>query len=135
MYTTKGTLHVTSMDNYEKQLLDGWEDAFKKGQLTLWIMLALKDGPKHMAEIKKFIEQATKGILSADDKSMYRALRRYYDVELVDFIQEPGKGGPDRKVYSLTPLGRKVLQSFTRRNIIEVFYEPTVKELITRGEY
>jgi PadR family transcriptional regulator, regulatory protein PadR len=121
---------MQELDNYERKLLDGWEDVFKKGQLTLWIMLALKDGPKHMSEIKQFIHQATNGTLSADDQSMYRALRRYYDTELVDFKQEPGKGGPELKIYSLSHVGRNVLEIFIKRNILDVFFKPQIKSLI-----
>ncbi len=120
------------LDNYETKLLDGWEDAFKKGQLTLWIMLALKDGPRHMAEIKQFIHDETNGTLTADDKSMYRALRRYHDVEMVDFSQQPGDSGPDLKVYRLTDVGLNVLNHFLRRNIINVFYKPNIKRLIEK---
>src|SRR4051812_45512825 len=97
-----------ALDNYEQKLLDGWEDVYKKGQLTLWIMLALKDGAKYMAEIRQFIHTATNDTLSADDKSLYRALRRYYDVELIDYTLGAGKNGPDRKVYKLTELGNRV---------------------------
>lgn len=118
------------LDEYERKLLEAWEEVFKKGQLTLWIMLALKDGPKHMTEIKQFIYKATNGILSADDKSMYRALRRYYDTELVDFKQEPGKSGPDLKIYSLSSVGEKVLREFTKRNLLDVFFKPQIKKLL-----
>lgn len=121
------------MNEYAQKLLAGWEDVFKKGQLTLWIMLALKDGPKHMNEIKNFIDQATNGTLSADDKSMYRALRRYYDVEMVDYDQAPGKSGPDLKIYKLTDTGKTVLDKFISRNIINVFYNPRLKSLIERN--
>jgi len=124
---------MDKLDNYEQKLLEGWEDVFKKGQLTLWIMLALKDGPKHMAEIKEFISKATNGSLTADDKSMYRSLRRYYDAELVDFKQEPGKGGPNFKIYSLNKVGRKILDEFTKRNILDVFFKPEIKSLIERS--
>src|SRR3972149_10320400 len=103
---------MDKLDKYEQKLLDGWEEVFKKGQLTLWIMLALKDGPKHMEEIKQFIHKATNGTLSADHQSMYRPLRRYYDAEMAVFVQEPGKGGPDRKVYSISEVGRKILNEF-----------------------
>ncbi len=122
-----------NLDEYENKLLEGWEEVFKKGQLTFWIMLALKHGPKHMADIKSFIDEATGGTLSADDKSMYRALRRYFDAELIDFTAEAGDGGPDRKVYSLTPIGQKVLARFVDRNITSVFYQPTIKALIERS--
>lgn len=120
------------LNDYEKQLLEGWEEVFKKGQLTLWIMLALKDGPKYMVEVKKFINQKTNGRLTADDQSMYRALRRYYDTELVEYRQEPGRGGPDRKIYSLSPIGERVLNEFCKRNILDVFFKPSTKSLLER---
>ena len=125
---------MTSLDSYEQKLLDGWEEVAKKGQLTLWIMLALKESPKHMSEIKEFINRMTGGSIAADDQSMYRALRRYHDAELVDFKQEPGKGGPDLKIYALTHIGRKVLEQFVQRNIIAVFFRPQIKALLERSQ-
>ncbi len=118
------------MSHYEQKLLAGWEEVFKKGQLTLWILLALRDCPKHMAEIKNFIHSATGGVLSVDDQSMYRALRRYHDVEMVGFTTEPGDNGPDRKVYALTGVGAKVLDQFLDRNIVSVFYRKDIKDLV-----
>ena len=118
-------------DDYAQKLLDGWEEVYKKGQLTLWILLALRDGPKHMAEIKAFIERGTNGHLSVDDQSMYRALRRYYETELADYAPAPGNG-PDRKVYRLSALGERLLRDFVKRNIIETLYQPSIRSLIER---
>src|SRR5437870_5091433 len=98
---------------YAQSLLDGWEEVHKKGQLTLWVFLALKQGPKHMAAIKAFIEDATSGTLTVDDQSLYRALRRYHETEMADYDPAPGNG-PDRKVYRLTALGLRVLQLFLK---------------------
>ncbi len=95
------------LDNYQKSLLKGWEEVFKKGQLTFWILLALKQGPKHMAEIKTFITNITGGALDADDRSIYRALRRYNAAELIDFTNQPGQSGPDLKIYHLSENGQK----------------------------
>ena len=120
------------LDAYEQKLLYGWEEVFKKGQLTMWILLALKEGPKHMAEIKVFIENMTKETVSADDQSMYRALRRYYDAEMLRFELEPGESGPDRKTYSLSKIGLKVLDAFLKRNVINIFYQPKVRALIEK---
>jgi len=114
---------------YIDRLLTGWEEVHKKGQLTLWVLLALKDGPKHMAEIKDFINTSTNGTLAVDDNSLYRALRRYYDTELTSFVTAPGNG-PDRKIYQLSPIGCDVLDRFVRRNIVDVFYRPEIKSLI-----
>ena len=57
---------------YEQRILSAWEDVVKKGQLTLWILLALKNEPKTMAEIKTFIENKTKNTIS------FRCFRRIY---------------------------------------------------------
>lgn len=118
------------LTDYESKLLDAWEEAFKKGQLTLWIMLALRQGPKHMAEIKTFIHRQTDKVLSADDQSMYRALRRYADAEMIEFDTSPGEGGPDRKIYRLTATGDAVLNQFLQRNIIRPLYKPGVRRLV-----
>lgn len=122
-----------ALSKYELTLLDGWEEMYKKGQLTLWILLALKDCPKHMAEIKVFISKATQNTLSADDKSMYRALRRYYDADMIDFTNVPSINGPDLKVYRLTEVGGRVLAEFINRNITSVFHNPRTIKLL--GEH
>jgi PadR family transcriptional regulator PadR len=119
-------------DDYHEQLLTGWEEVYKKGQLTLWIMLALKEGPKRMQGIKAFIAMATERNLSVDDKSMYRALRRYVETEMLDYTTEPNKLGPDHKLYALTPVGAKVAEDFLARNI-RIFYKPAIKNIITRS--
>lgn len=124
---------MKALTTFEHTLLEGWEDVFKRSQLTLWILLAIKDSPKHMAEIKIFIESATHQTLSADDKSMYRALRRYTDSDLVAYTTEPGQGGPERKLYHMTKTGNAVLAAFLRRNIITVLYQPHIKALIERS--
>jgi PadR family transcriptional regulator, regulatory protein PadR len=132
LYKKKGT--TLGINERTLYLLQGWEDVFKKGQLTLWIMLALKDGDKHMAVIKAFINQATEGNLSADDRSMYRALGRYNKAGLIDFKIENNDSGPDRKVYRLTPMGRDLLGAFLERNITNVFYKPSIRKLIEGKE-
>ncbi len=121
---------MNQLDVYERQLLEGWEAVFKKGQLTMWIMLALKHKPQHMAAIKDFISHATNGALTADDKSMYRALRRYREVEMIDYKEAAGTNGPDLKVYFLTETGQRILAAFVERNITSVFFKPYVKELL-----
>jgi len=125
---------MNELDKYETKLLQAWEDVHKQGQLTLWIMLALKDGPKYMAQVKEFILRSTKDRINADDKSLYRALRRYHDSELVKFTELPSPGGgPDRKVYGLTTVGSRVLKEFLRHNIVEVFYNSDNRKLIERS--
>lgn len=121
---------VDELTDYENQLLGGWEEIYKRGQLTLWILLALLDGPKYMAVIKTYIQAHTKGKLSADDQSMYRALRRYFETEIVTFKNEQATNAPDRKVYALTDTGKRLLQHFVKRNISVLIEQPMIKKIM-----
>ncbi len=123
---------IDKLDSFEQSLLIGWEDVHKKSQLGLWIFIALKDGPKHMAQIKSFISEATNGSMSSDDQSMYRALRRFKDGRMVDFTLRVGKGGPDLKQYYLTTVGRNVVEAFLERQV-KMFYNEPIKSII-KGE-
>jgi PadR family transcriptional regulator, regulatory protein PadR len=124
---------MNKLSDYEQTLLSGWEDVYKKAQLTLWLLVALREGEKYMAEIKIFVEQVTHGLISPDDKSMYRALRRLTAGDVIAFRERPAKRGPDHKVYALTPDGTLVLAQFLKRNIIDVYYDPTISKLIKEG--
>lgn len=111
------------------ELLSAWEDTYKKGQLTLWIFLSLKEGPKYVQALQKSIDSFSKGTISAEEQSLYRTLRKFYHLKMVDFSAGKGHKGPDRKYYHLTPLGESLLQSFVERNIM-LFFENPLRELL-----
>jgi len=102
---------------YHKLILTSWEQAFHKGQLTFWILIGLKESPKCLEEIQYFIKENTNNVVVFDEQSIYRALRKYYDIELVDFELRDSERGPQRKYYALTKIGSSVLKSFIDRNI------------------
>lgn len=116
-------------DKMHKELLNAWEETYKKGQLTLWIFLALKEGPKYVNELQETIELFSKGTIRAEEQSLYRTLRKFYHLKMVDFSSGKGHKGPDRKYYHLTPLGQSLLQSFIERNIL-LFFEDPLKKLL-----
>ena len=103
-------------------LLHSWEATYKKGQLTLWIFLSLRDGEKYVDEIKEFIEKYSNKTLSCEEQSIYRSLRKYLHLGIVEFNLREGNKGPDRKYYSLTKTGDSLLDEFSKRNI-SLFYE------------
>ena len=117
---------------FREELLSAWEETYKKGQLTLWIFLALKQSEKYVDEIKQFVEEKTMGTLSCEEQSLYRTLRKYRELEMVDFRNGPGEGGPERKYYFLTPLGLDLLHRFTERNM-QLFYNPEIKNLMFKN--
>ncbi|HSW81763.1 MAG TPA: hypothetical protein VLG40_05230 [Candidatus Saccharimonas sp.] len=122
------------LNDYESTLLSGWEDLYKKAQLSVWILLALKDGPKQMAGIKAFAKTVLQVHIATDDRSMHRSLRRLANAKIIGHVAKPSQKGPNAKEYCLTPTGQRVLQAFLARNIIAPFYNERVSQLIHQNK-
>jgi len=120
---------MKTKEKLHDELLGAWEETYKKGQLTLWIFLSLKEGPKYVTELQESIEGFSRGTIRAEEQSLYRTLRKFYHLKMVDFSSGKGHKGPDRKYYHLTPMGLSLLQSFVERNIL-LFFEDPLKELL-----
>lgn len=118
-------------ENQLSELLSAWEETYKKGQLTLWIFLALKDGKKYVDEIKAFVEDQSMNTMTCESQSLYRNLRKFQHVGVVDFESGVGNKGPERKYYFLTELGQKLLDNFIERNI-SLFFNNRIKNLINK---
>jgi DNA-binding PadR family transcriptional regulator len=106
-------------------LLLKWEETYKKGLLSFWILLLLHERPSYPFEMKPLIEEISQGTISADENSLYRALTRFNEVGIVDSETQPSSQGPARRYYHLTDTGRELLRRFTERNI-RVFEAPQV---------
>ncbi len=119
--------------NQLSELLSAWEETYKKGQLTLWIFLSLKDGKKYVDEIKTFVEEQSGNTMTCESQSLYRNLRKYQHVGVVDFEAGAGNKGPERKYYFLTEMGQKLLDSFIERNI-SLFFNKRIKNLINKED-
>ena len=115
------------------ELLSAWEETYKKGQLTLWIFLALKDGKKYVDEIKSFVEEQSNQTMTCESQSLYRNLRKYQHIGVVNFESGIGNKGPERKYYFLTELGLELLNNFIERNI-NLFFNTRIKNLINTEE-
>lgn len=107
---------------YVNQVVTSWESEYKKGLMTFWILLALHDAPKHVREIKYFIEEDANTNLEVDEKSIYRSVGRLRKMTLIVAKDvESTSGGPALKVYSLTTEGQQALEQFYQQNIKRVF--------------
>ena len=122
-----------SKNNQLSELLIAWEETYKKGQLTLWIFLSLKDGKKYVDEIKSFVEKQSNHTMTCESQSLYRNLRKYQHIGVVNFETGEGNKGPERKYYFLTELGLELLNSFIERNI-NLFFSKQIKNLIISEE-
>lgn len=98
-------------------LLYQWEETYKKGLLSFWVLLSLTERPMYAYEMREHIAEFSQGSVSADEKSIYRALKRFTDSGLIEGEKRPSSVGPDRKYFDLTPLGHELLAKFAKRNI------------------
>lgn len=111
------------------ELLQAWEDTYKKGQLTLWIFLALKNDKKYVDEIKAFVEEKSQNTMRCEEQSLYRVLRKFEHVEIVTYEFRKGNKGPDRKYYYLTEMGTQLVNLFIQRNI-NLFFQEEIKSIL-----
>ena len=111
------------------ELLNKWEETYKKGLLSFWILLLLSERPSYPYEMSAEVAKISQGTISVDDNSIYRALNRFELVGIVKSELQQSNTGPQRRYYSLTNKGRALLIEFIQRNI-QVFETPSVSERI-----
>ncbi len=112
-------------------LLNQWEETYKKGLLSFWLLLLLAQRKAYPYEVKAAITEMSRNTINADENSIYRALNRLADSGILDSELLPSETGPSRRYFFLTSLGRELLTRFITRNIM-VFEQPDVAELIQK---
>jgi len=120
---------MTKEEQKLKELLLAWEETYKKGQLTFWILLSLREDKKYVDEIKVFVEEKSNQTINCETQSLYRVLRKFEHIGVVDYEARKGNKGPDRKYYFLTVLGEELFARFVKRNI-HLFFSADIKQLL-----
>jgi PadR family transcriptional regulator, regulatory protein PadR len=108
-------------------LLKKWEEAYKKGLLSFWLLLLLHEQPAYPYALGEAVLQLSQGTVGTDEQSIYRALNRFQSMGLVKSELAKSPIGPARRYYSLTEKGTELLREFTRRNIL-IFDDPFIQE-------
>jgi len=116
-------------DNSYLKMLEKWEEVYKRGLLSFWLLLLLHEQPAYPREIGETIIKISQGSISADDNSIYRALSRFEELGILTSEFKQSVLGPPRKYYKLNEKGRALLAEFIQRNIL-IFENPSVKERI-----
>src|SRR5271157_2575732 len=114
-----------------ENLLGQWEETYKKGLLSFWLLLLLAQRKAYPYEIREAINAMSHNTINADENSIYRALYRLASSGVVDSEVLPSETGPSRRYFFLTDLGRDLLRRFTTRNIL-IFETPDIAELIQK---
>jgi PadR family transcriptional regulator, regulatory protein PadR len=112
-----------------KDLLTKWEEVYKKGLLSFWLLLLLHERSSYPYEIGQTIRDFSQNTISADENSIYRALNRFEALGVVSSALQPSDSGPARRYYHLTQSGNQLLADFIRRNIL-IFSTPSISERI-----
>ena len=101
-----------------RELLSRWEESYKKGLLSFWLLLLLHERPAYAFEMRAQVETLSRGTVTADDNSIYRALNRFAEIGIVNSELQASTQGPARRYYSLTGQGQELLRCFIERNIL-----------------
>lgn len=114
-----------------EDLLSTWEGNYKKGLLTFWLLLVLHEREAYAFEMSNLVTGLSRETITADEKSIYRALNRFEDLGIVVSRWEESDIGPKRRYYRLTEKGDELLQLFIRRNIL-LFQSDPVSDRIAK---
>ena len=112
-----------------EELLANWEGNYKKGLLTFWLLLILHGREAYAFEMSSLIIEYSRNTITADEKSIYRALNRFEDLGIVASSWRDSEIGPKRRYYRLTTTGIEMLRKFIQRNIL-LFQTEDVSKLI-----
>ncbi len=84
---------------------------------VFFILLALAPGPRHGYAIMKETAVLSDGRVQMSTSTLYGAIKRLLEQEWIERIEEDEgqENGRVRKVYTLTQLGRRILEAETNR--------------------
>lgn len=115
---------------FETTMLTAWEDVYRKSQVSLWILVAIREGKGFVEDIRVFI--STYGDIEMSEQSLYRSLRRLESSTLLDTKTIANPKGPDKKYFELSPEGSRVLAHFIERNITSKFIDTNLRDVFAR---
>ncbi len=103
-------VRIEDLTKDETDFLLSWEDVYKKGIVTFWVLYYLSQKQYDAGTLYTLISAND---ASLNEHSMYRLLRRLYDVGLLEQTRKEGRN----KYYTISEKGKNILNTFTARNI------------------
>ena len=113
-------------DKKIEKLLKRWGKEFKKGFFSYFILLFLKKKSMYGLEINKKLSDITNKELSYQDSSIYQILKILEKEKMVISEWQKSSSGPQRKYYSITESGNKLLFLFTKDYIEPIINTTTI---------
>lgn len=102
---------------YEAVVSSTIESELPLTEATFFILLSLAPAPKHGYAILKDVLELSEGRITLGTGTLYGALRRLLEQEWIERVDDPERDDSDRnrKAYSLTELGRRILRAESSR--------------------
>lgn len=91
------------------------EDLLPLTHIVYHILLSMSDGDKHGYAIIKDLAARTDGRLELEAGTLYAAIKRMREEELITEVPAPDGADSRRRCYSITAFGREVLGLESRR--------------------
>lgn len=102
-----------SKRDIEKKIVKKYHDQIvfdlKRGFLQFMTLLIINRGPKYAYEIKADILKMTMGGFDVDRNNLYKKLRSLERDGILRSHMEPSERGANRKYYTITSMGKKLL--------------------------
>ena len=93
-----------------------YQENLPLSEAVFFILLSLAPGAKHGYAIMKDVEVLSDSRVSLSTGTLYGALKRLLDAGWIDRVEEGQNGsGRERKAYTLTQLGKGILEAETAR--------------------
>ena len=103
---------MNELSKDELSFLETWEEVYRRGVLTFWVLFILSNKPADAQEVYTRLEELC-GEKFANQHSLYRLFRRLCEAGLLDEVQDENRG----KTHELSDSGARLLRAFTLRNI------------------
>lgn len=84
-------------------------------EATFYILLSLNPGPAHGYALLKSVQQLSGGAVKLSTSTLYTALGRLLDQELIERVANPETSNRPRKAYRLTGAGSLALAAEEQR--------------------
>ncbi len=108
------------------------EDFLPLTHVAYHVLLALSDQNRHGYGVIKHVQERTNGRLELEAGTLYAAVKRLHDDELIKEAKAPPGTDSRRRYYGLTPFGTRVLKAESLR-LVELVALARDAQLIPPG--
>ncbi|MCP2620265.1 PadR family transcriptional regulator [Candidatus Aminicenantes bacterium AC-334-K16] len=103
-----------------RKILVKWSREYKKGFLSFFVLIFLKEKPMYGYEIHHRLEELTGQDGFIQESSIYQILKKMQKLGLVSSYWKKSPRGPKRKYYRLQASGLTLLEEFTRETAFPI---------------